>query len=353
MRHVVLALCSWLLVGICPVTAQTPNVPVDPVDAVLQAFETHDLVGLPEGHGNERGHAFRLALIRDPRFAETVDDIVVEFGNVRYQDVIDRFVVGEEVPSDELRQVWQDTTVSNTMWDRPIIEEFYRAVRTINADLRPEHKLRVLLGDPPIDWDGIRNAADHREWTADMARDRFPARVIQQEVLAKGRRALIHYGWGHLQRRKPTRQAGIHSIVGYLEAATDASIFNIWPDYGTLSPGLAALQPDVVSWRIPRLTLLGGTVAGATRWRHFAPIPVSKQANDPLGDVKMQEQFDAALYFGPGAEQTSSQLAPSLCRDAEYIEMRLHRIALTSGMRPTDTPPAAEELTTYCAMVEP
>src|SRR5690242_17492775 len=87
----------------------SPAVPADPVTTILDAFSRHDLVALGEGaHRNEQGHAFRLALIRDPRFAATVNDIVVECGNARYQDLMDRFVSGEEIPRTELRQVWQN-----------------------------------------------------------------------------------------------------------------------------------------------------------------------------------------------------------------------------------------------------
>ena len=130
-----------------------PAVPIEPITGILEMFKTHDVVALSEGnHGNEQGHAFRLALIRDPRFSAAVNDIVVEFGNAHYQAVIDRFVQGEPVAYEELRKVWQDTTQRGTVWDRPIYEEFYRAVRDVNAALPVERRLRVLLGDPPMDW---------------------------------------------------------------------------------------------------------------------------------------------------------------------------------------------------------
>jgi hypothetical protein len=45
-----------------------PAVPVEPVSAILDAFQTHPIIALGEGpHGSEQGPAFRLALIRDPR----------------------------------------------------------------------------------------------------------------------------------------------------------------------------------------------------------------------------------------------------------------------------------------------
>ena len=57
-----------------------------PTSVILDAFATHPVVALGEGaHGNVLGHAFRLALIRDPRFAALVNDIVVESGSATYQ----------------------------------------------------------------------------------------------------------------------------------------------------------------------------------------------------------------------------------------------------------------------------
>ena len=81
-----------------PATPGSPAVPIEPITGILEMFKTHDVVALSEGnHGNEQGHAFRVALIRDPRFAAAANDIVVEFGNAHYQAVIDRFVQGEPV----------------------------------------------------------------------------------------------------------------------------------------------------------------------------------------------------------------------------------------------------------------
>ncbi len=54
--------------------------PIAPIDAVVNAFESHSIVAIGEPHGNEQFHAFRLALLRNPRFQSAVDDIVVESG---------------------------------------------------------------------------------------------------------------------------------------------------------------------------------------------------------------------------------------------------------------------------------
>ena len=71
----------------------TPAIPVDPVPAIIDAFHSHAVVALGnvEFRGNEQSHGFQLELIRDPRFAAVVNDILVEFGNSRYQEIVDRF----------------------------------------------------------------------------------------------------------------------------------------------------------------------------------------------------------------------------------------------------------------------
>src|SRR5678815_5224298 len=92
------------------IPAFRPITPLEPIAAILDAFKTHDVVALSDAHGNLQNHAFRLSLIRDPRFADVVDDIVIELGNSRYQDLADRFVSGTDVPLALLRKVWDDTT---------------------------------------------------------------------------------------------------------------------------------------------------------------------------------------------------------------------------------------------------
>src|SRR5579862_1841485 len=158
---------GMIFVVITPIwaSAQQPPterlaVPVDAITGILDAFKTHDIVALGEPHGDEQAAQFRLSLIRDPRFAATVNDIVVESGESSYQLMMDRFIKGENVPEKELQQAWQNTTGPGVIWDAPIYEQLFRAVRDVNASLPNDHKLRVLLGDPPIDWLKVKGPMD-------------------------------------------------------------------------------------------------------------------------------------------------------------------------------------------------
>ena len=284
---------------------QRPAVRLDPIDAVFDAFKDHSLVALSEGeHNNEQSHAFRLALIRDPRFAATVNDIVVEWGTARYQDVLDRFIRGESVADTELRRVWQDTTQPHHVWDVPIYEEFFRAVRGINGSLPRERQLRVLAGDPPMEWEKIQT----RQQTIDVERDRFGADLIQREVLAKQRRALLVWGGTHFIRRSAldaTRTPS--SIVGLLGPSRQLAIFSIWTH--TSGVELTSLQPDIASWRVPAMAITRGTTLGDAPYRSYV---TARGGEGP----RMEEQFDAVLYLGPLSSITFARLAPSLCADA-------------------------------------
>jgi hypothetical protein len=205
-RHfaaVILLLASSVCAGSSQLAQPQPAVPLDPIDAIFGAFRTHSIVAIDEGdHTNEPGATFRLRLLRDPRFPTVVNDIVFECGNALYQDVMDRFVAGEELPYDTLKQCWQNTGQPYEVWDSVIYEEFFRAVRALNATLPHERRLRVLLGDPPINWDTIHSAKDWLDFMKSPLgdRDAFPSGLIQREVLAKARRALVVYGRMHLLR---------------------------------------------------------------------------------------------------------------------------------------------------------
>ena len=314
--------------------APKPAVPVDPIPAILDAFRSHEIVALGDAHGTAQAQAFLKALVRDPRFAATVNDIVVEFGNARYQDLVDRFVTGADVPPDSLRQVWRNTTIANEI---PVDEEFFRTVRAVNAALPPARRLRVLLGDPPIDWAGVRDRADHYRWLA--MRVSYPAALVQLEVLARGRRALLVYGQLHFQRLNVMSNLDmqdwrVQTIVSLLERATPTKVFTAW----NADDALAAVQPDIASWPAPSLATLRGTTLGAADVTVFVPSPArfafrgDTPAEVPRREwrsLRAEDQLDAVLYLGPRSRLTQVPLDAGICADPRYIEERLRRIALT------------------------
>ena len=181
--------------------ASTSAIPVNGLsmmpaaDVLVRAFDRVPLVAFSEpGHGYAGTGQFLASVIRHPRFAGTVNDIVVEFGNARYQRLADRYVAGEHIPRDELKQIWENTTVVSGIWTAPVYEGFLNEVRALNVKLPPERRVRVLLGDPPIDWNAVRGPADEdmNDW-----RDAHFAWVVGEQVLKRRRRALLWIGGAH------------------------------------------------------------------------------------------------------------------------------------------------------------
>jgi hypothetical protein len=281
-------------------------------DAVLAAFKTHRLVGLGEAHALQNHHDALTLLLTDPRLPGVVDDIVVEFGNALYQDTIDRFTSGYPVDNADLRLVWRNTTQSpRQTWDSPVYEQFFRTVRAVNAPLPARRQIRVLLGDPPIDWSAVTSRTQLLAF-AGPQRNAHPASVIETQVLAKGRRALICYGLDHLTHGG--------SLAGILERAGErpcliADFVPAAGDPGGLAGRFSRYSPGMV---IPTAgTWLGSVDAGL-----FSP----GQCGLRLGSL-----IDAALYLGPPANLTASWWNPAIFLSPAYWQDLQHRNALLGG----------------------
>ena len=130
--------------------AAGPAVPRAAIAAIVDAYRQYRIVGIGDAHGNQLGEAFQLALIRDPSFRAVVNDVIVEFGNSRYQDLADRFVRGENLAPEALQRIWLDTTQQQVASLE--VPELFTTVRALNASAPADRRLRILLGEPPIEW---------------------------------------------------------------------------------------------------------------------------------------------------------------------------------------------------------
>ena len=195
-------------------TPPRPAVPRDAIAAIVEAYRQHAVVAIGDAHGNPLGEAFQLSLIRDPRLRAVVDDIVVESGNSRHQELADRFVRGEDAAPEALQRIWLDTTQQQSA--SLAVPEVFTVVRELNASASAGRRLRILLGEPPIDWERLKTVDDYKAWVAESTSDRdwFGAELVKREVVAKNRRALVLYGAAHFFRKVLSQ-----SIVTNLEAS--------------------------------------------------------------------------------------------------------------------------------------
>ena len=122
---------------------------VPAADYLVNAFDRFPLVAFSEPrHGAGGTREFLKTLVHHPRFAGTVNDIVVEFGNARYQALADRYVFGEPVARDELKQIWENTTIVTGVWTAPMYEGMLADVRALNGSLPPSRRVRVAARRP-------------------------------------------------------------------------------------------------------------------------------------------------------------------------------------------------------------
>jgi hypothetical protein len=145
-----------ILLALSPICMAQGNPELENANAaVLHAFETHNIVMIGEQHGNKQEYEWLGSLIGTPEFADRVDDIVMEFGNSLYQKSVDRYVSGEDVPFEQVQKAWRNTAGSVGP-PSPMVAWVYQPARETNLRRRGKRQMRVLCGDPYIDWDRSR-----------------------------------------------------------------------------------------------------------------------------------------------------------------------------------------------------
>jgi len=169
-------------------------------DSVAAQFDRHQFVFMGSTHGWKKQHDFQLCLLSRPDFQRRVTDVLVEWGNPVYQDLVDRYLLKlEPIPIDSLAPVWVNTDAPD-LWGRlTLMPSFYETVRAINTRLAPDRRIRIIGGNEPINWSNVQTQED-------VARNAFKsnwaAHVIMEHFAPEPSHKLFTiYGEGHVNRR--------------------------------------------------------------------------------------------------------------------------------------------------------
>lgn len=317
-----------------PLAATVADAPLDPVDAILGAFDDHRIVAVGENHGHVEFHDLVLELLEHAEAPGIIDDIVVEWGNALYQPVMDRYLAGEDLPWDSVAMAWRNTVVSpNTVWDAPVYERFFREVRRINAALPSGGGYRVLLADAPVEWNDVEALSDlapHFDRAGSMAE------VIRRESLLPGRRALFLAGGLHVHRRPRARRnrngipVGEITPVAWLELRHPGATYVIQSMARVDELGLDELRRGVGLHRVLDDSRLATLSANAvTTLRDPDGTPSDVYPGLLLGDL-----VDAVILWGED-ERTFVDPSPALYRDEGYWQ-ELNRRSEALGRGPLD-----------------
>ncbi len=319
--------------------AQTPEqakprgsnpIPEPAIPAILAAFDKYEVVGLPAAHGFKDVDDFILTLIRNPAFSEKVNDIAVECGNTLYQPVLDRYIAGEDVPFAEARKAWRNTSQFMCSTS-PFFEQLFPLVRALNQKIPLGKRLRVLACDPALDWDQVKARAD---FPKDYDRDTTAATVMEKEVFAKHRKALMLFGIYHLTHAADPKDPSAVSIY----EKEHPNLTFVVSDLGTFDTDSPALSSSpFVSWPIPSFARAKSTWLGALDLSAFLPagIAIDKDCNVHMSNPKslqrpMEDFVDAFLYFGPQDLRLKEQIPADVTSDSDYM-MELQRREAMSG----------------------
>lgn len=314
LRHV-LAFATVLIVVslICSAQGNSPKVE-DATTGVVRAFETHNIVMFGEEHGNKQEYEWLRSLVATPEFADRVDDIVMEFGNSLYQKSVDRYVNGEDIPIEQVQKAWRNLAGALGP-PSPVYASLYQAVRATNLKRRGKHQMRIVCGDPYIDWEKVRDREDIGPFVAN--RDQWYTQVVKDEVLAKHHRTLLIMGAYHFERsaddpgdiEKELRTAGATTFVILFGTNAVGGYDDLDKRFDTL--------------RVPALIPLKGTWAGDL----LADAVLSGGTAPPdSSGLKLQGAADALLYLGPRDSLTQVSMLRAELDGTPYgkeIERRL------------------------------
>lgn len=284
------------------------------VDGILNAFQRFSVVGIADWHGLAQEEDFYVQLLRSPRFRREVGNVVVEFGGAAQQTTIDRYVAGEDVPYEKLRAVWTDTVG----WLPTVVSVGYlnvfAQVREANKVLPPSEQIHVWLGEPPVDWSKINKPEDLKQLAQ---RDSYPAKLIQSQILAKKKKALVIYGALHF--------TGLESVRSLVEQDYPRSFYVVMPYHRSQGAASTTLDQYIQTWR------------------QQTSRPGQQETNAVLlMGQQFTDQGDALLYLGPAASLTQSPSIPDLYLDEVFRREINRRSMIVSGSPlPATIPPVS------------
>jgi hypothetical protein len=291
------------------------------LDGVFAGFKTKQLVGLGDAHGLAQEQEFYAAILRDPRFARDVGNIVVEFGGASQQAVIDRYVNGEDVPYIQLRKVWSEVVgwVPTVTYQGFI--NLYATIRSVNSQLPPAGRIKVWLGEPPIDWKTVTTS---HEWMRyNKQRDIHAAALIERQILARNKKALIIYGTWHLGRSP-------ENLRSMVEKTHPGAFFIVTPYTGYYEDSCSLRLEKDLGGTVPKfiIPVRGTSLETRIRQPGCHPIdPAELSGTTPAELAKAMGEYlesnfglagDALLYLGPKASLVRSPTSPDLYLDQDY-----------------------------------
>lgn len=300
-------------------------------DYIIQTFQNCNIIGLGEGgHHLENSHHFFQKMFDNKKIQEIINIVIVEFANTDYQDILDRYILGEEVPINELRKVWRESTQSvGRFGEATIYFELLEKIRTVNLSLSENNKIRVLGGDPPIDWKAVNSLEDYNK--SNSQRDIYPAELAIEYGINRSMKVLVIYAEYHITKIIDKTASGHPSITTYVNDRYPGAMKVI----AVLDPQEFQLEEQTKNWPLYSIIDLDmGEICNLPAEKYFTQL-FNKEGRVTLFEgYKIKELFDAFLYVGPSSSWKRVDFPKSVFSDDEWNKLNRRRKIL--GNTPLD-----------------
>lgn len=278
------------------------------IPTIIELFHEKPIIAIGETHGHVQLYNFLTELVQQEGFYTQVNDILIEAGNAMYQETLDAYISGKDVAFEDLQLVWMNTTQSPVdPWSSSVYFDFLKTIRSLNQRIPEEHRIRVVAADPPIRWEEVNNLEEYEK--ARGSRNEFYAQRAMDEVLSKGRKALLINGGAHFGHHSPRK-----SYVNQRIEQVYPNSVTVIAAKGTFGPGNPLNKP-LQDWPLGTIAEVKGTWVGLApgrvrRVRAAAPDPSSGGTSSPTpiarpvnagnspSKLTRQDYFDYLLYFG-------------------------------------------------------
>ena len=301
--------------------------PAGAVSDIARQFDAHSVIQLGEYHRSLQIHNFIQQMLHDPRFICRADDVVVEFGNSRLQNLADIYAAGGTLTEAQIASMYRETSVPLT-WNTPVYRAVYDTVRDINRTRLCSHPARLVLGDGPLDWSKVTTAKDLEPF-AD--RDTAMADTVEREVFAKHHHAFLITGEFHAEKKTADEADGLRTAQ-IIEKRRPGQLFVIVtvpsPDAAAAlklgpAPGFRAVHGTEIENKPFAMTKEGWTAA-------------AKPGGFTIGEV-----VDGVLNVGGNASLFPS---PEIYLDETYAKELRRRAAIVREMSGQDFVAVVDDL---------
>ncbi len=296
----------------------------------MQALAKHRVVILGEVHNRQLYWAFNTALVRSPKFAQTVGVVYLEMP-LNDQPLIDQFLAAPECDPAPVIEMLRD--LFELGWpDQPTVE-FCQAIWELNKSRPKDQRVRIVLVDMARPWKEIKKREDWRKYEVD--RNQLMAEQIARDLRdhpQDPRHALFIVGYMHAMKNltypggAPLKSAGWHLC----QSLGGTNIFAVFPHSPVLANrggvdgrlGLGLMETAF-------LALSNRPVAFPLDHGPFGELLFDASLDFTTSDP-YRAGFDAFLYLGPLENEIMSPLVPGFYTD-DYAREVDRRCRLMDG----------------------